>query len=141
MDWDHSRMCLKPLLCCAVGAPRKGFFPPTTTVSKTLDMATFQKVSFRRKLDFWITYLERYLRKVVHMYYTDHFVFGKRLDLIWTIPSKSEFLRNDNFSKWLCEWIDFIEVVFLYDASSWPLPKPHSHQNKTKQNKQTLHWI
>ena len=35
----------------------------------------FQKMSFRQKLHFWVTYSERYLIKVVRMDRTDHLGF------------------------------------------------------------------
>ena len=43
--------------------------------SEILDMVIFQKMSFRRKLDFWVTNLSQYLIKVVPMDRTDHFGF------------------------------------------------------------------
>ena len=43
--------------------------------SEMLDMVIFQKMCFRQKLDLWVTYLERYLIKVVRMDRTDHLDF------------------------------------------------------------------
>ena len=56
-----------------------GFFPPKTTFFKFLDMVIFQKMSVRRKLDFWVTCLERSLIKVVRMDRTDHLGFRKKM--------------------------------------------------------------
>ena len=53
--------------------PAGAFFCPKTEFSKMLDTVIFEKMSFRQKLGFWITYLERYLIKVVRMDRTDHF--------------------------------------------------------------------
>ena len=55
--------------------PAGAFFWPKSPFSEILDMVIFQKMSFRRKLDFWVTYLERYLIKVVRMDHTDHLGF------------------------------------------------------------------
>ena len=55
--------------------PAGAFFSPKSQFSEILDMVIFQKVSFRQKLDFWVTYLERCLIKVVHMDRTDHLGF------------------------------------------------------------------
>ena len=55
--------------------PAGAFFSPKTAFPEILNMAIFKKMSFRRKLDFWVTYLERYLIKEVRMDHTDHFGF------------------------------------------------------------------
>ena len=55
--------------------PRRGFFQPETAFPKIVDTAIFQTMSFRRELDAWVTYLERYLKKVVQMDYTNHIGF------------------------------------------------------------------
>ena len=54
--------------------PAGAFFWLKSSFSEILDMVIFQKMSFRQKLDFWVTYLERYLMKVIHIH-TDHLGF------------------------------------------------------------------
>ena len=59
-------------------------------------MPFFKKVSFRRKLDFWVIYVERYLIKVVRMDHTDHFC---EISLQISEPkiefsTKTHFLKN-----------------------------------------------
>ena len=59
----------------SVGHAAGAFFGPKMSFLYFLTWSFFEKVSFRRKLDFWVTDLERYLIKVVRMDHTDHFGF------------------------------------------------------------------
>ena len=59
----------------SAGHAAGAFFGPKITFLYFLTWSFFEKVSFRRKLDFWVTDLERYLIKVVRMDHTDHFGF------------------------------------------------------------------
>ena len=55
--------------------PQAPFFCPEKHIFEVFDMAMFQKISFWRKLDVWVTYLERYFIKVVRMDRPDHLGF------------------------------------------------------------------
>ena len=99
--------------------------PPKTTFPKLLDMFFFQKMSLRRKSDFGVTYLERYLIKVVRMDHTPPFGFRKIWDLMCKFPSESHFLRKTQLFSLLGKWIDFVRVGFSNDPFSGPLSRPH----------------
>ena len=55
--------------------PAGAFFWPKSPSSEVLDMVIFQKVSFRQKLDFWVTNLKIHPVEYVHMDHTDHLGF------------------------------------------------------------------
>ena len=75
---EYSGMCLQPLFCC--GTTPQGFFSGQKVhFQKFWTLPFFKKVSFRQKLDFLVTYLERCLIKVVHMDRTDHLGFRKKV--------------------------------------------------------------
>ena len=57
---------------------------PKIAFSEFWGIAIFQKISFRQKLYFWVTSLERYLIKVVPMDRTDHLGVWKNINLVCT---------------------------------------------------------
>ena len=61
----------------SVGRAAGAFLASKMTFSYFLTWSFFEKVSFRRKLDFWVTNLSYYLIKVVRMDRTDHLDFLK----------------------------------------------------------------
>ena len=71
---EYAGICLQPLFCCR-GTPQGLFSGQKQHFPKFWTWSFFKKVSFRQKLDFWVTYLERCLIKVVHMDRMDHLGF------------------------------------------------------------------
>ena len=74
-----------------LGHAAGAFFWPKTCFFEVSTWSFFEKVTFRQKLDFWVTYLERYLTKVVHMDHTDHLVFGQKSSGYGKSLPKKEF--------------------------------------------------
>ena len=122
MAREYSRICWKPLFCCG-GTPQGLFSGQKQHFLKFWTLSFFKKVSFRQKLDFWVTNLERCLIKVVHMDRADHLGFRKKVSFDCKFPSNSWFLEKTNFSRSLGKWINFMGVVFPSNPFSGPLPR------------------
>ena len=99
------------------------------------DMVVFQKVSFHRKLDVWVTYSRRYFIKVVRMDHKDnldHLGFRQTWDLMCKFQSKSNFLRNTHFSRLLRKWIIFWECFSHITLPLDHYPNPLLIEKKIK---------